>query len=55
MLQNDYVVKKDFKNILLDSFYIKSLAPKSKLKIVSKKKNTIYCFKWWRYGLENYQ
>ena len=41
MLQDDYVLKKDFKNILLDSFYIQSSEPKSKLKIVSKK-NTPY-------------
>ena len=41
MLQDDYVIKKDFKNILLDSFYIQNSVPKSKLKIVSKK-NTPY-------------
>ena len=41
MLQDDYVIKKDFKNILLDSFYIQNSVPKSKLKIISKK-NTPY-------------
>ena len=37
MLKDDYVLKKDFKNILLDSFYIQGSVPISKLKIVSKK------------------
>ncbi len=37
MLKGDYVLKKDFKNVLIDSFYIKKPKRESKLIIVSKK------------------